>query len=329
MTSADDSKTSSDLLKLLAKNGIHVTQTTLARWHRQGLIPMPIQKALGRGRGSITVYPAGTEQQLLALTNIRKHFRDLDEVGFRLWLGGFPVALRFSRGYLNSAAVQCDQHIQNLKIFRDRLESDDENVSDRAFDELNRINTAKISTRFPRRLRKRVGSKNFDGAVRVIVDIATGQFIDFQDKDVEQFTRTMLGIKKVDNQMLGGTLGWLNDSVAPTLRNLSVMLGDHSFCEILQRYSDDDLDKARQEFIELFSGLAYFSNIISERLGKKLPGFSVISEILNVARAIELAWIFIAWCQMRRMPWVGNYLGILKALRMFRVALANQAVSTG
>ena len=326
---ADDGKTSSDLLEFLAKNGRNVTPTTLARWHREGLIPPPIQKALGRGRGSITVYPANTEQQLLALTKIRKHFRDLDEVGFRLWLDGFPVAPRFSRGYLKSAAEQCDQHIRNLKIFRDRLESDDEAVSDRTFVELQRINTAKLSTRFPRRLRKRVGSKNFDGAVRVIVDIATGKFFDFQDKDVEQFTRTMLGIKKVDNQMLGGALGWLNDSVAPTLRDLSLMLGDQSFCEILQRYSDDDLDKARQEFIELFFGLAHFSNIISGRHGKKIPGFSAISEILTFARAIDLAWIFIAWCQMRRMPWARNYPGILAALRLFRVARANQTVSTG
>src|SRR5438445_768462 len=71
-----------DLIALAKASGFHVTKTQLARWHRAGLLPRPVRRqGLGRGKGTISIYPAGTGTQLLALLVIRTRERGL---GFTL-----------------------------------------------------------------------------------------------------------------------------------------------------------------------------------------------------------------------------------------------------
>lgn len=49
--------TPDELIRRLKALGIPSSRTTLARWVRQGLIPAPARRSLGRGRGSESIYP--------------------------------------------------------------------------------------------------------------------------------------------------------------------------------------------------------------------------------------------------------------------------------
>ena len=47
------------LLEVAKVAGFVVTPQQLARWHRVGLLPRPVQRGQGRGRGTVTLYPGG------------------------------------------------------------------------------------------------------------------------------------------------------------------------------------------------------------------------------------------------------------------------------
>jgi hypothetical protein len=87
-----------------ARAGHAITADQLARWHRAGLLPRPRQLSLGRGRGTISVYPAGTGEQVVALCQFKDEDRRLDRVACRLWWEGFPVDLALIRRQLLKTA---------------------------------------------------------------------------------------------------------------------------------------------------------------------------------------------------------------------------------
>lgn len=323
MTSEVFTEPASQVLSSANILGFSVKPAALARWHREGLIPRPIQQTLKVGHGTVTLYPSGTSGQLVALCRVRRSSRSLDDVGFRLWLAGYPVSDRYSVGYLKTAADEYDQIVLRLKQARDRLVSDDESIFDNAADELATICDGRIPLKLARKFRKRVGKANFDVLGRLVIDIVTGQFLTFEDDTHDKIMRTVMGIRKVDGRLFGGALAWLANEISPTLADISAMLSGLTFVATIQSEDVDSLDLARSEFVELMTGLSYLSNTISKYLKIDLPGFRQISEIAEHARAVDLAWMLIAWCRMRRMPWASGYGLVLEALHGFSMLMQN------
>lgn len=91
--------------------GFPVSEDQLARWHRRGLLPRPSQRPLGRGRGTITIYPPGSGMQLVALCEVRRHVRSLEMAGFQLWWDGFDVDVELVRPVLRTASEELDNSI--------------------------------------------------------------------------------------------------------------------------------------------------------------------------------------------------------------------------
>jgi hypothetical protein len=92
--------------------GFEVTPQQLARWHRSGLLPRPVQRGQGRGRGTVTLYPGGTSRQLVALCRARSGTRDLVRVGFRMWWQGFDVDPGLVERVLRGTAVRLDERVR-------------------------------------------------------------------------------------------------------------------------------------------------------------------------------------------------------------------------
>ena len=104
-------QTREQVLLAAADAGFPITGDQLARWHRAGLLPHPRQRALGRGLGTVTIYPPGTVEQLLALCRIRQQHRSLTRAAFKLWWDGFPVEEDQVRGPLTHAATKLDSDL--------------------------------------------------------------------------------------------------------------------------------------------------------------------------------------------------------------------------
>ncbi len=101
-----------DLIEAAASLGYAITPAQVARWHRAGLLPRPAQRSLGRGRGTETVYPAGTSVQLVALCQMKDEERRLDRLAFRLWWDGFPVDPEVIKEFLKVVAGPMEDKVR-------------------------------------------------------------------------------------------------------------------------------------------------------------------------------------------------------------------------
>ena len=101
------------LLEVARVAGFVVTPQQLARWHRLGLLPRPVQRGQGRGRGTVTMYPGGTSRQLVELCRARSGTRELIRVGFRMWWRGFEVDFTLVERVLRGAAVRLDERVRS------------------------------------------------------------------------------------------------------------------------------------------------------------------------------------------------------------------------
>ncbi len=289
--------------------------TTLSRWHRDGLIPTPEVKRLGRGKGSISLYPQGVGQQTLEICRLKAQIHSLEDIGFILWLYGFSVGPKFSREYLKKSAIELDRIIGVLHEGRNKLYSEDDNISEPAWDELQTLSGKRISSKLARKLRKRVGSENFDAALLVLVDIATGNFRGFADAKHDAFMRAMMGTKKINLNIFDGLMRWLKDSIEEPLINLSNLISEAPFIDQLDKEMDQSLREVSVEFRQLFFGLSAFAEAISKHMNIKLPAFFAFHEFIKYAKPSDLALIFLVWHRMRRAEWASGYTKILDALR--------------
>ena len=95
--------TAAELVRVAERAGFQVTRRQIERWHHAGLLPSPTQRHVSGVRGSVSVYPPGTDRPLLALCRWRARRRKLHELAFRLWWEGYaiqPRTLRESLGRL-------------------------------------------------------------------------------------------------------------------------------------------------------------------------------------------------------------------------------------
>ncbi|GEM_PF-1480197 len=53
---------------------------TIDNWHKNGLLPRPIRKFLGKGKGTISGYPDGTEEQALIVYRKREEGKNFDRI---------------------------------------------------------------------------------------------------------------------------------------------------------------------------------------------------------------------------------------------------------
>src|SRR5439155_6794105 len=80
--------TERELLEVARQHRYELTPRVLKRWRMEGLIPRPRQiHALGK-RGSGSLYPPESVDQLLAVCELRDRERRFDELRFRLWWEG-------------------------------------------------------------------------------------------------------------------------------------------------------------------------------------------------------------------------------------------------
>jgi hypothetical protein len=71
-------------------------KSTLAQWRDSGLLPEPIRISLGRGKGSASYYPPGTDALLARLKGACRKIRERDSLFWELWLDAadYPVDIR-------------------------------------------------------------------------------------------------------------------------------------------------------------------------------------------------------------------------------------------
>lgn len=299
--------------QLVARARAHrfsVTATQLARWHRSGLLLRPKQVSLGRGRGTQTMYPMGTGDQLVTLCRIRKRKRQLRFAGWKLWWEGFSVAPIHSRGRLAETAGVMDR-------FVGLASSDDEVPSAKAVNAIDRWTKKNLRTksRLFGRLRNRIGRKNMPGLGYTLIEVAIGSFselafADAPDTDAQRNREVLskaFGIrardraKRARDESSTGEANPVGEFIE-MLARISRRFRKRGFLEALKATPDSELVRARDEFWRLLAVFAGIANVI-ELTGRKASSkYRLIRFIAKNMNEEEHAFFFLLWLWVRQIP---------------------------
>ncbi|WP_308464513.1 hypothetical protein [Ferrimicrobium sp.] len=158
----ENSEPARTLLASLQEAGYFVTPRQLANWHRAGLLPKPTRKALGKGKGSVSFYPAGTSRQATAICGLQaqsgKH--RLSDIGTELWWRGYPVSTAFIKGRLVWLITVLDDAIRFLSVE----------------EELDRLDQGEFSSKSLRKLKRRTLGSSAETSGMLFSDAIVGLF---------------------------------------------------------------------------------------------------------------------------------------------------------
>lgn len=158
------------MIAAAAERGESVSDAKLAKWRAAGLLPRPVQRSLGRARGTVTVYPEGSTAQLLRLLTIRAEPGrfDPERALWRLWWEGWPVDPAKVRDALGRTLQAWESA---LGEFGQALDAEDG-------DPLRAFETARLPPLLAK-ARKRTGAGAFSTVGRLVLDAAAGRFSGF------------------------------------------------------------------------------------------------------------------------------------------------------
>jgi hypothetical protein len=93
-------KDRTSLIYELSESGYVVTARQLQDWAAESLIPKPVLKRQGRGKGVVALYPDEIVPQIVCLVSALSQNGTFDHARLALWRAGYPVNVRglFERG---------------------------------------------------------------------------------------------------------------------------------------------------------------------------------------------------------------------------------------
>jgi hypothetical protein len=245
------------LLELAQERGYSVSTMQLARWHRAGLLPRPLQRSLGRGLGTQSLYPVGTGEQLLLLCELRKHERRLAQLAWQIWWEGYPVDLGLIREILQKTTARLSERIRQLVAIKHAEQvSDDKTLeeTEELLDFIEQFATVHLGYKPLRRVRKRLGKEQFSTFMRMLIDIASGTFTGYSTTYDRREVLTELRIlaKALGQNELflkddGNIEHYIEKLLVPYLHEVSLWLQTLPWEQALQDATHFDLQQARDE----------------------------------------------------------------------------------
>jgi hypothetical protein len=311
--------------------GFEVSCSQLARWHRQGLLARPQQRALGRGKGTESLYPAGTSNQLLALCKILRQTRLLDQAGWCLWWEGFSVDKKHWMPAIEKAGQRWDAAVSEMS---EAVDGDDADylLKDSLIDDLDKLSETRTENRVIRRARKRVGKAQFSRLLRILLETAVGQFRSWDeiadtddgenDTDAKIAERGM-GISRARKDRLGNAGPWLSGDIAAHLVTLSSLFARNRLADVYKAASDEQLLQARDELRQLIRMFAGLGPLLEGIFGRHAFGFGTLSELDQSSSARLQAGLILLWLLVKQKS--GMVQGMENLLRS--VDAANVAIN--
>lgn len=289
-------ETTEAVIARLSSSGFTVTKTELARWHRAGLLPRPYRRSLGRGRGMISIYPAGTAEQLLALCTIHRSEKRLAYVAWCLWWGGYKVPIETIRPFLEETQQHWQQGIEEIY----RLQADPEQLSKA----LNRSAVMRLSHKTLGRARKRLGRKDFPIFMGVLVRITSGTFEGYEvhpeiGVDERYIVEKGLGLLRARRNRMAYAEPWLTGDTGEVLQELSSRLRHHPLGEDLSIVSEEDLGETREQVRCFLSAFESVSSTFDLLFSRGAFGFSTLADAIREMEPPDQAMMLLFWRMLR------------------------------
>ncbi len=297
---------STEVLLRARQQGYMLSPYQLVRWHRAGLLPRPQQYPLKSARGTYSLYPPGTSEQVLLLCSLRKHERRLSHLAWQMWLAGYRVEDRLIRVQLQQAAMRLSLWMQQLVDIKQSLaRHDDEQV----LEQIERFAEGPLRLQALRRLRKRIGREHFSTFLLCLLDLTReedGERDSLADEQERQFDRRILarglGLEKRFVNKQEALNLYLVGFLLPRLRwffrclqalDWQGLLEHTTTCEVLQ--ARDDL---RNWLMRQANGRHY-----RQRLPNEYPSFEIdFPQLFEALSMADQALVLLVWLALRTLP---------------------------
>ena len=298
------SQTSEELLALARHQGYSISSTQLVRWHRAGLLPRPRQLPRKGTRGTHSVYPGGTGEQLLLLCEFRTTERRFSHLAWQLWLAGYPVDLHLIRAQFVHATFRLAHWMRWFGGFKQIMHASD--TSGEALDLIEYYAAGDLHSQPLRRVRKRIGRQYFPTFLRLLSELAAEQ--DFKmTGDYDEHERLLdlrilalgLGVEKRFVQKKDPFEYYLSQALMPQLRWLFRQLQEANWEHLLENATDFDLLQTRDE---LCTWLMRFRNAqqYQDRLPDDYPRWDLNApDIFRSLPITDQALVLAGWLALR------------------------------
>jgi hypothetical protein len=241
---AQDWETREQLLEAASSAGYPLSPAQLGRLHRAGLVPAPLVRALGRGRGTESRFPLGSADRLVRVAEVHTKVHRLSDVAWRLWWqdGGEmpPPALDALRRVAASVDAQREE-LATLLQDNDAGTPEGEAGLDKLYTDAERSHLPGPLAE----LRRNIGREHFGSVVHGLGTAATGRAQDtaYTNEELDALLRRMFGFDP-DQRAGEGDQSPAEDREPLVLQSFSELSLAQSATELANRDSSE-LDLAR------------------------------------------------------------------------------------
>jgi hypothetical protein len=293
-------ETKDEVLATVRAAGHGLSDAQLARRQRVGLIANAEVRPLGRGKGSVSLYPLGTGARLLRSLELGPGRPSFETVAWRVWWEDGGELGPLVRDRLRRNAAYWEAEFSRLAEILSGEEAGDEAT----VDEMERTYEEASEERVPTtlgRIRRNVGRDRFTTVFRILVEVASGRFEGYADQESELALERALGIDhaRVDHLVDGEP--WFEGDSGEDLAQLSATLGRRSLTVLAEAVAAD-LEVARQETYVLFRIFQTMASSIASVLPGDAMGLGTVVAIFG-GQPEELQPFFVlTWLALREDP---------------------------
>lgn len=249
--------------------GFRVSRFQLRRWQQAGLLPEPKQSGLGRGRGTVVLYPAGTSSQLFALCAQLKRKRSLPVAAWHLWWDGFSIPDARIRETLREMIVDWDERREGLRVLKER---DDPEVEE-AWARIGKWGRGRLADPELRRIRKRTGRDRFPTFYLLLTEIGAGAFDGWSDPTDGETLAKGLGFSRTAPYRSTEKRSEFLARLQNIFRGLSEVLQPQRLRSVLDSSSAEDLRATRDEVVACLDLLDPFLALLATVIGEDVRAF--------------------------------------------------------
>jgi hypothetical protein len=311
--------TEEEVLGRLTEEGFKIPRSRFENWRERGLLTRAESRP-GRGRGlgrAANLYPEITIDQVKQIVSLRQQNFDLDEIGWRLWLVGYPVGRNCWFDVFAAAAAEFDAV---ASAFRNVLNSDNDDTIHELVDQAYRAETSRSLFR---QVRKALGPDRLSSIVLHIMSMALGEFTaistqterltrdeeevsvtaQMQDpriKERQADLRAMdvaLGLGHARSDTVNGVGPIISGDYSLILRDTFAPLASTTLTEFLKTIDPQRLNIVTRDLSALLQSIAVASQAFDKTLGRDAFGLDRVALIAGSGRKLQaqmgLAWTLI------------------------------------
>jgi len=299
-------ETGTELLALARQQGYPISAHQLVRWHRAGVLPRPQQRPLKEARGTCSLYPPGTGEQLLLLCSLRVNERRLSHLAWQLWLAGYRVERGMIRAQLQQAMARIVHWMQWFAEFKQTVLQQD---AEQALDLIERYAQGPLHLQPLRRIRKRIGREHFSTFLSRLLEL-TGEPNDETDSLVDEHEQQLdwrivargLGLEKRFVSRKASLEEYLVHFLIPQLRWFLHWPQEIRWEALLEQVDDFEILQARDDLSTWLMRLGNARHH-QDRLPDDYPRWELnVQELFQALSTTDQATVLVIWLALRTLP---------------------------